>query len=252
MAGFGSTIFGGLLAGEPDLPTLNTIDVGTEQQKAIANNQAALPAAEALATQYDTFNQSQIEAMLAKAIPGYDTIKAQTSSNIEAMLKGEVPTSDAAAQQLKSVSQAFNLGTTSSSATGTLVARDLGLSQLSLMDKGLSSAESWMSTMNQIEGQGMFNVSSMFVTPQQQLASDTSERNVAYEAQYMQNMMDWESSAGYLAGSDISSTADSVVSICGSSAGKSSGGSLPITSSAAGGMSGASAGASAGIMAGAP
>ncbi len=250
MAGFGSTLFGGLLAGEATLPTLNTIDVGTEQQKAIANNQAALPAAEALATGYNAFNQGQIETMLAKAIPGYADIKAQTSSNIEAMLKGEVPTSDAAAQQLKSVSQAFNLGTTSSSATGSLVARDLGLSQLSLMDKGLSSAESWMSTMNQIEGQGMFNVSSMFVTPQQQLASDTSERNVAYEAQYMQNMMDWQSSAGYLAGSDISSTADSVVSICGSSAGSggSSGGGSISGTGGVGGMSGAMTGASIGAV----
>lgn len=215
MAGFGGTLFGGLIAGEPTLPTLTTIDVGTEQQKAIANNTAALPAIEALTTQYDTFNQAQIEAMLAKAIPGYENIKGQISSNIESMLKGQVPSSDAAAQQLKSVSQSFGLGTTGSNFTGNLVARDLGLSQLGLMEQGISTAQSWMNTMSQIEGAGMFNASSMFVTPAQQIATDTSERNTSYEAQYLQNMMDWESSFGYLMGSDLNQTVTTAVNIAG-------------------------------------
>lgn len=209
------------LRGQVDLPDYTSVSLGDSQTKAVNTNAQNFGAISSLASQYNTAQQAELQKMMESAVPGYSSIKGAVSKNIESMLAGEIPESDRAAQQLKSVSQGFGLGTTSRSAMGNLVARDLGLSQLSLMNQGLSSAQSWLTTMNKIEGGNMFDMSSMFITPQQQYQADVNERDTKFQYDYTKNYLDWTGSMGYAAaqGSDeLSGLVSDVVSSAGGAA----------------------------------
>src|SRR5689334_848417 len=87
------SIAGTLIRGDtrPDVPDFHKLDAGLEQQKAINNNLKALPGAENLAGQTNTFNTEQIQKMLEAAIPNYQSIVSGASGNIEAMVRGEIP-----------------------------------------------------------------------------------------------------------------------------------------------------------------
>jgi len=208
------------------MPAFNQIDPGTEQTKAIAGNQASLAGVEQLASGVNTFNQQQIDQMLSSAIPGFQGLKSDVSGSIDSMVKGQIPGDVSASIMRTDAARGMGLGVGGggTSMGRNLVARDLGLTSLDLTQKGIDSAQSWMKTVASIEQPGMFNVSSMFLTPEQTMQQDTGERNAKFQHDWNSNMIDWQTSPGYLAGQDIQSTVDSVVSMAGSAAGASGGG----------------------------
>jgi len=220
----GGEIISGLLRGEPNLPAFRPIDPGAEQAKTIKANQAALPADEKLASGVNTFNMQQLESMLQQAIPGYESIKSGVSSNIQDELAGKIPkdvqdligTSDAA--------KALTGGYAGTGMHGNLVARDLGLTSLNHIDKGISSSESWLKTMASIEQPGFFNVASMFLTPGQTIATDVEERNAQFQHDWTQNQLDWQGSLGNLFANQLQSDSSQISSMAGSVAGSAMGG----------------------------
>src|SRR5271169_1854131 len=185
MASFLSSLFGS----KPSVPQLPVLNLGTEQGKAIASNQANLPAAENLVAQSNVFSQNQISSMLQAIIPGYNSLTSTASSNIESMLKGEIPSDVSGAVQDSAAARSLGLGIGGRGGSRDLVARDLGLTSLDITQKGLSSAESWISMMDKMYQPSQINVSSMFVTPQQTAAFDTQQQELQFQRDWMQNQI---------------------------------------------------------------
>jgi hypothetical protein len=183
------SFFQQLVGSKPQVPDLPSLNLTTEQQKALASNLQQLPTAEKIAANVDLFNQQQIDQMLEHVIPNYRAITGQISQNIASLTAGEVPTDVSEALQRSTAAQALSGGYGGTESGRNLFARDLGLTSLDLTQRGLASAESWMKTANTIYKPGQFNVASMFVTPAQQAAFDTSERDSQFQRQWMQNQI---------------------------------------------------------------
>lgn len=220
----GSDIVAGLLQGKPNLPAFKPINVQNEQQTAIAGNQAVTPGLEQWASGINQFNQNQLTQMLNQSIPMYQQLKGQTSNLISQELSGQVPTDVSQQVQNSAAARAIGGGYGGSGAHGDLVARDLGLTSLNLTQQGINSAQQWMQTVSSIEKPQLFDFSSMFVTPGQQIASDTSERNAQFQHDWTQNQIDWQSSLGYLAGNELQTDSSQLNSMVGSVAGSAAGG----------------------------
>src|SRR6516162_1947739 len=191
---FGSELFSGLLRGRPSLPDFEKIDPGTEQRKAIGSNLGMLGADEKLAGGVNRFNQEQLQKFLTSSIPDYQKLKGDVTGVLEKELAGELPLSDKNQLELHDVAKSFGGGFAGSGAMGNLVARDLGTTELGLIETGLSSTERWMSTVNALENPGLFNLSSMFLTPEQVMQQDTGERNAQFQHDWTQNMINWQTS----------------------------------------------------------
>jgi len=170
----------------PDLPTLS---LTTEQQKALAANLQAIPAAERIGAKVDLFNQQQVDQMLEHVIPNYKSLTQTISQQAQQMAQGQIPTDVQNVVQQSDAAKAIGGGTAGSGFGRNLVARDFGLTSLGIMQQGISTAENWMQTANSIYAPGMFNITSMFVSPQQMAAFDTQERNAQFQKQWMQNQI---------------------------------------------------------------
>jgi hypothetical protein len=224
----GMGILSGILRGKPNLPGFNPINVQEEQQKAIAGNQAALPGIENLVGGINKFNMDQITQMLNQTLPGFQGMQAQAGSTISQEMAGQIPQADQNVVQDSAAAKALGGGYGGSGAHGALVARDLGLTSLAITQQGLSSFEDWTQKTDALyapalgAGQALF--SSMFVTPGQQIASDTSERNAQFQHDWTQNQIDWQSSLGYLAGNELQTDSSQLNSMIGSIAGSAAGG----------------------------
>ena len=69
------SLLGGLFGGKkPKVPELKPIDFAAEQKQAIQQNIASLESASDLARKTTAAEQSQLEAQLRRAIPGYDQL----------------------------------------------------------------------------------------------------------------------------------------------------------------------------------
>lgn len=169
MANFLSSLLGGFGLGSsskiygkkpkvPDLPSLEEA-----QGSAIGSNIKSLEEAIKLATGVNAFNQSQLDALREKTLPG---ASAQIQQNILSMLQGELPQGTLAGLQRTAAERGMAAGTVGGGfQLGRGLADQLGLS-LQLTQQGLDSATQWL----QGAAAPTFDVSSMFITPQQKYA----------------------------------------------------------------------------------
>jgi len=127
-------------------------------------------------------------------MPGYAKVRDKATANISDWLAGKVP-GDVSDQVMRSAAgKSLYGGFGGSGMARNLGARDLGLTSLDIMGKGLSAAERWIAQSK--AGLNQFDVSSMFVTPQQQIGLATEERNAKFQRDYVQNQWDWYGSFG--------------------------------------------------------
>ena len=169
-----SSLLGGLLGkgSKPKIPELKPIDFAKEQQQAIRQNIAALEPATELAKQTTAAEQTQLEAQLRRAIPGYDQMVQQASKNIGAALKGELPADVQAQIQRSTAGRALAGGFGGASGFGrALTARDLGLTSLQLQNQGLAQAQNFIQQQRAFGMVQPFSVSSMFITPAQRIGA---------------------------------------------------------------------------------
>jgi hypothetical protein len=212
-------MLGNLIAGKPSIPAWTDVNLGTEQTKALSENTASLPAAENLASQTNTFNMQELQSILTSIIPGYKDLTAGVSKDIGSMVSGQIPGDVSAAVQDSAAAKSLTGGFGGTGLSGNLTARDLGLTSLGIMNQGISSAESWMSTVNSIASPQMFNMTSMFVSPQQQFDDTMQNQTAQFQRDYVSNMSDYQHSFGVAAASDIGSVGQLAGSIEGSKAG---------------------------------
>lgn len=169
----------GLAGSKPNVPAYNPVSAQAAQSKAITGNIGALPGAESLAAATNVFNEDQLQAMLAKAIPNYAGMQKAQSDAILSMIKGEIP--DANQIAIKAASKAVAGGFGGSEAGRNLTMRDLSMSSLAATQAGLSAADRWTRTSAAVGVANPMSPSSMFITPAQQIAVD--ESNAANEWQ---------------------------------------------------------------------
>jgi len=185
------TIAGALVGGalgaygkKPTIPDLPAIDPSAVQQTTISGNQNALPGAERLASDVNAFNIKEQLAALTKTLnvlaPGQ---LEKVQGIVSSQLRGEVPTDVQQQLQRQSVAGAYGRGY----GPGSQIAsndylRNFGLTSLGLQQQGEQGFQA-------LAGMGpkapLFDVSSMFYTPQQRLQFAFQDR----AAQYNVNLM---------------------------------------------------------------
>lgn len=179
----GTSLLGGLLSkgSKPKIPELKPIDFAAEQKQAIQQNLAALEPATELAKKTTAAEQSQLEAQLRRAIPGYDQMVQQASQNIGAALKGELPTDVQQQIQRSTAGRALAGGFGGGSGFGrALTARDLGLTSLQLQNQGLAQAQNFIQQQRAFGMVQPFSVSSMFITPAQRIGAMQQQQQAQY------------------------------------------------------------------------
>ena len=175
-----------LVGSKPTVPDVPQLSLPEEQRKATEANLANAPDAAKLAT----FSQDQINKMMEMAIPGFAGMRGQVSTNINALLRGEVPYDVSQEVKRQGAGRALTGGFAGTGAASNLVARDLGLTSLGLTKEGLGSAQSWIGSMEQLYSPSQALFTGMFITPQQQFAAATQERDLQYQQQWLKNQIE--------------------------------------------------------------
>jgi hypothetical protein len=181
ISGLGS-LFGGLFGGKrPKVPELKPIDFAAEQRQAIQQNIAALQPATELAQKTTAAEQSQLEAQLRRAIPGYDQLVQQAGANIGAALRGEISPEVSAQVQRSTAGRALSGGFGAGSGFGrALTARDLGLTGMQIQNQGLAQAQNFIQQQRTFGMVQPFSVSSMFITPAQRIGAIQQQNQLQY------------------------------------------------------------------------
>ncbi len=179
---------GDLFGEKPDVPELPRLTLAEEQRKAIEANLAAAPKAAELAR----LSQEQIRSMMNFAMPGYDTLAGQATSNISDALKGILSPDVAAMTRIGTAGQALAGGFASGRAGSmgrNLEARQLGLTSLAQQRWGQSALQGWLGAMEQLYAPSQALYSSSFITPMQQYTTERQEENLQWERQYLVNQI---------------------------------------------------------------
>lgn len=197
MAQVNSILASLLFKDKPELPPLEEIDFGEEQRLSIANNQAALPAAQKLASEVNRFNQEEILKQFRNSIPNFDFKLEQVAKNYDAGLKGEIPGDVQDQVQNNAAARALAGGYGGTGMHGNLLARDLGLTSYDIAQKNMDSFSRWIGTAGQALNTPLYNVAGNFISPAQQAAFDVSERNTRwnynwFKAQHDAQPEPWE------------------------------------------------------------
>ncbi len=161
---------------KPAEVTPEKIDPLDSANQALDIANATLPKAEALGSAVNAYNQSELDKLIEKALPGG---AEQIKRNISAELRGELPP-DVLEMIQRSVASRAVAGGFSGTGFGTaLGAKDLGLASLQATEHGLNAAQRWLS---QVMVAPM-DVSRSFFTPQQMLGFNIGERDMRYQAE---------------------------------------------------------------------
>lgn len=180
---------GEIYGSKPVVPQWQAITLGGQQQNAIANNVGSLPSNESLAMGVNSFNQSQLTSMLNSIMPGWSQTANTMTQNINQELQGKLPGDVQSEIQNSSAAQAMNLGVAGSGFGSNLTAESLGLSSLQLQQTGMSEEQNWTNQVDQLFAPGMFNVSSMFVNPQQEFQDTFQNQEMSWGQQWLSNQV---------------------------------------------------------------
>lgn len=169
----------------PDVPAFRHIDANQVQRDTITGNTSALPQIENLAQLVNLFSQDEWDKALERAMPGYQGQKSVISKNILDLSEGKIPTDISDQVQNSAAVRALDSGYAGSGMHRDLVARDLGLTSLNVMQKGLDSMNTWLARTKA----PTFDVSSMFFSPQQRLSFEVEERDKEFQHDWVGNQI---------------------------------------------------------------
>lgn len=182
MAVAGSLIGGaiGAFGRKPEIPQLPGIDPSRIQAETISANRDSLPGLETIANQVNSFNTQQNLGMLSKALEFLAPGQLKQVQDLNASrLRGEVPADVAAAVQRRSSAQAILGGYGGGSGIGrNLSARDFGRTSMEIQDSGIAGVGFLAGLAPETP---LFDMSSMFFTPQQRLQSAFEERSQQFQ-----------------------------------------------------------------------
>lgn len=174
-----------LLGKRPDVPAVPELSLPEEQRKAVEANLAIAPEAAKLSA----FSQEQINKMMEMAIPGFAGMRTKIAGNIDALLRGDIPMDVSQQVKRQGAGRALTGGFAGTDMASNLVARDLGLTSLGLTREGLSSAESWIQQMEQLFSPSQALFTGMMITPAQQFAAASQERDLQFQRDWLQEQI---------------------------------------------------------------
>lgn len=224
LAGSGISFLGSLLQKKPEIPAYVPVDPAAEAAKATAGNTANLQGAENLASSVDSFNQGQMLAELRKAIPGYDSIASSAGSDIASFLKGQIPQDVSDLVNRSTAARAVSGGFGGTGLANNLTARDLGTTSVGLIGQGLDAASRWLQSQKNLTMPQNFDVSSMFISPAQQIANTRQNNTGAFQQAYATNLNNAAYDPSTLAGTALMQYGQSLEGMGASSAGGAAGG----------------------------
>jgi hypothetical protein len=179
----GTSLLGGLLSkgSKPKVPAFKPIDFQAEQKQAIQQNIEALQPATELAQKTTAAEQSQLEAQLRRAIPGYDQLIQQASQNIGSALRGELSPEATRNLQRFSAGQALTRGYGGGSGMGLFGAvQNYARASEARQQQGLAQAQNFIQQQRQFGMVQPFSVSSMFITPSQRINALSQQNQQQY------------------------------------------------------------------------
>lgn len=150
---------------KPIIPDYPLLDVA--QGKALTANIAAFEQASKLAVKTNLFNSQQLSALADRQIGG--GAADQIGKNILSMLRGEIPDDTATNVLRTTAGDAFGRGIGGQPIGLNFSARSLGLESNKIKLQGFDSALKWLSQTP------MFDITSAFITPQQQFGADQAK-----------------------------------------------------------------------------
>jgi len=181
MPGFLNSIFGS----KPVVPDLTPVNFGEQQQVAVAENQAALPGIENLASSVNTFNEAELAKQMGVSVGAFRAMKTGTTNSISDLLKGNIPSDVLDAIQREGAARGLFSGVGGAPASRSCTAADLGRTSLNIFSSWLDAATRWMAS----NKANSFDVTSMFITPQQQVQQATAERDAAWNVSWLKNQV---------------------------------------------------------------
>lgn len=178
-------ILGPIFGTKPSVPEIQQLELSDEQIKAIQANIAAAPEAARLAD----MTADQIEDLIRRTTPNFDTLTRGISSSIEDFTKGRIPKDVSETVMRSDAAKALAGGYGGTGMHSALVARDLGLTSLDLVMKGIGAAESWLNASQALYAPAMATYQNMFITPSQQAAFDVEERNTQFQRSWLKSQI---------------------------------------------------------------
>lgn len=169
MSGVLGGLYEGLFGGEdiygrkPIVPEFPTFEEA--MRRSLEANFGNFDQSNALAKQTGEADLANMLDMIRKVVPNYDQMMKRSTGITNDMLRGKLPSDVVAEVGRNSAERSLAGGYGSSGMAKNLEARDLGLTSLDLTQKGLASAERWMSYGSTLAGQNQMSASAMFVNP---------------------------------------------------------------------------------------
>ena len=175
-------LFSSIFGKKVKVPEFKQVDIDREQAASIDANLESLPKAAALARGETKASQDILMESLRAAMPQYDAMVGGGERVIGDLLSGKVPGDVAKQISDRAAARGISTGTGALSRFAkNLELRDLGLTSLDMTQRGLDSAMSWFKTQRATATVEPMRASSMFISPQQRISHQTSERNLQFQ-----------------------------------------------------------------------
>ena len=163
------------------VPEFRRVNTEKEQEAAIKQNIASLQGASELATKTTAAEQTLLESQLRRAIPGYDQLVSQASSNIGSALRGELSPEATRNLQRFSAGQALTRGYGGGSGMGLFGAvQNYAKASEARQQLGLAQAQNFIQQQRAFGMVQPFSVSSMFISPTQRINLALQENQSQY------------------------------------------------------------------------
>lgn len=183
------SIAGAFLSGKkPRIPEYSTINFDEEQTGATRGNIRSLPLLETLASRVNEFSADELTKQLERVFPGYGAMLAKGTETIRSQMRGEIPEDVRRQIGQTSAEKARGGGYYGSEFGGNLEARDLGLTSLDIINRGLSTAERWMQSA--VARAPQFDFTKMFISPQERINVHLYENQQKFQRDLMKARVD--------------------------------------------------------------
>lgn len=159
------------------LPPWERLDPSKIQVDTVTGNTGVLPSAMELGQLVNQYNMDELERMFGMSQSTFKKI----SDNIAAQARGEIPDDVQQLLQTNAATKSLYGGFGGTQAARNLTARDFGTTSLAIKQQGLDSASRWL----QIARANTFDVTSMFLKPEQRYGMADNERNLAFKHAYL-------------------------------------------------------------------
>ena len=201
--GFLSKLFGKKVK----VPEFVKIDADEQQGSAIAGNRKYVGEAAKLALEQQAADQAALEQGLKQAIPNYDGLVGGQRDIIDDFLAGSVPKDVADKMADRAAARGIDTGTQGSQAASFNELRNYGITSLDMKREGVGMAQNYIAQQSAYGMAKPMSVTSMFFSPQQRLAHETSERNLKFQRDMSQAKMDAAPDPRYVGVAKIAATA---------------------------------------------